>query len=351
MKKIGIAIIGGTGYGAGELLRLLINHPNVEVCSVVSSSKAGEKITSVHPQLAGFYDASFAKQVDLSKLSTYEKAVIITALPHGVSSSFIVGAFSELEKNNISLIDLSGDFRLQKSELRKEFYENSPAIEKISKNFIFGLPEINRDKIKSAKYIANPGCFALTSILALTPFSKMGVKASVAIDGKSGTSGGGKNPSPAFHHPTSNSNAFAYKVLCHRHEVEISEALASTNSGSHSFDLSFVPHVIPASRGIYITAHLFLDKKIADKDIFSAFKECYSDSPFIRLRSKPPQLFQVVGSNFCDIYITVRDKTVVVNAASDNLIKGMCGTAIQNLNLISGLDETTGLIKSGMGPV
>ena len=151
MKKIGITIIGGTGYGAGELLRLLISHPNAEVCSVVSSSKGGEKISSVHPQLAGFYDSTFDKDVDLSKLSKYEKAVIVTALPHGVSSSFIVDIFSELKKNNISLIDLSGDFRLEDSKLRKEFYENDPQIEEVSKDFVFGLPEINREKIKSVK--------------------------------------------------------------------------------------------------------------------------------------------------------------------------------------------------------
>ena len=223
MKKIGITIIGGTGYGAGELLRLLINHPNAEICSVVSSSKGGEKISSSHPQLAGFYDSTFDEKVDLSKLSSYEKAFIITALPHGVSSSFIVDIFPDLKKNNINLIDLSGDFRLEDSKLRKEFYENNPKIEEVAKNFVFGLPEINREKIKSASFIANPGCFALTSILALAPFAKMDIKASVAIDGKSGTSGGGRTLNQAFHHPTSNSNAFAYKVLCHRLEVEISQ--------------------------------------------------------------------------------------------------------------------------------
>ena len=346
MKKIGISIIGGTGFGAGELLRLLISHPEVEVSSVVSNSKAGERISSIHPHLAGFYDFNFSQKVDFEKLSSYEKPVIITALPHSVSSGFIVDALLGIEKYNISVIDLSGDFRLKDAKLREAFYANTPEIEKVSKNFVFGLPEINRKEIKGSRFISNPGCFALTSILALTPLAQFGIKANVAIDGKSGTSGGGRSLNQAFHHPTSNSNAFAYKVLAHRHEVEISEAL-----GEHCFELSFVPHVIPASRGIYITAHAFLDNKISDKDIFKAYRDFYSDSPFVRLRSKPPQLYQVVGSNFCDIFITVRNKTVVVNAASDNLIKGMCGTAIQNLNLISGLEETTGLVKAGMGPV
>ena len=349
MKKIGISIVGGAGYGAGELLRLLSFHPEVEVVSVISSSSAGQSISSIHPQLRGLYDFNFEKKIEISKLIKFEKAFIVTSLPHGVSAKFIYDIASDLKKNNINLIDMSGDFRLKDPALREAYYSNDERIDTLARGFVFGLPELNRAKIRSAQFISNPGCFALTSILALAPLAALKLNAKIAIDGKSGTSGAGRTTGEPFHHPIANSNAFAYKALTHRHEPEIAQALSEI--GGSRFSISFVPHVIPCSRGIYITAHVFLDTPVHLETMLEQYQKFYKDSPFVRIREKAPELHWVVGSNYCDINLCARGNILVVTAATDNLIKGMCGTAIQNINLISGCPEELGLKIPGMGPV
>jgi N-acetyl-gamma-glutamyl-phosphate reductase len=349
MAKIGVSIVGGTGYGAGELLRLLANHPEVEVASVISSSNAGQPISSVHQQLASIYDYNFEKSIDLKKLAAYKKGFVIAALPHGVSAKFISEILPEIKANKLHLVDLSGDFRLKDQGLRNSHYPNGKEVDLLSKNFVFGLPEINREKIANAQFVANPGCFALTSILALAPLASLNLNANIAIDGKSGSSGAGRSLGDSFHHPTANSNAFAYRVLSHRHEPEIAQGLNEV--GANKFDLSFVPHVIPCSRGIYITAHVFLDSAASIEAIYKLYKSFYRQSPFVRIREKPPELNNVIGSNYCDISMTVKGNILVVTAATDNLIKGMCGTAIQNINLMSEIAEDTGLKLAGMGPV
>lgn len=349
MSKIGVSIVGGTGYGAGELLRLLANHPNVEVVDVVSSSNSGQAVSSTHEHLKSIYDFNFVKSLDIGKLAKYKKGIIIACLPHGISSKFVTDIASEVKANRLALIDLSGDFRLKDPKQRDLYYSNSSEINSLASNFVFGLPEVNREKISSAQFVANPGCFALTSILALAPLASLKLKASIAIDGKSGSSGAGRTPSDSFHHPTTNSNAFAYKALTHRHEPEIAQALSEL--GGNKFNISFVPHVIPCSRGIYITAHVFLEATQGYETLQNLYRNFYKTSPFVRLREKPPELINVVGSNFCDISITFRDNIVIINAATDNLIKGMCGTAIQNINLMAGIAENTGLRLPGMGPI
>lgn len=342
MVNVGVSILGGTGYGAGELMRLLVHHPHVQVASVVSSSSAGQKVSDVHPHLRGFYDFAMKEQFAFEDLAAFEHQIVVLALPHGASHAAVSGLRSDARSTRLKIIDLSGDFRLQSKSARDKHYPAEG--EWISA--VYGIPEINREVIRSAQLVANPGCFASTCILAVRPLANLNIHQSIHFDGKSGSSGAGKTPQPAFHHPHCHSNSFAYKVLEHRHEPEIAEGLGVDAEG-----ISFVPHVIPAARGIYATACVTLHTAISQQDLEAEYARFYSRSPFIRLMSTPPDLHGVIGSNFCDIMVRVRDKTVIAMATLDNLIKGMCGSAVQNLNLLCGFEETVGLWYPSIGPV
>ncbi len=347
VSRIAVAILGGTGYGAGELLRLLTQHPDVDIVSVQSSSQSGNSVSSVHPNLHGILDARFEAEISFEKLRSYDQAFVFSALPHGVSAETLIPLVEKLETEpHIKLIDLSGEFRLQDENLRTEFYPTFKEKGLSFLKFVHGVSELFTGEIRSARLVANPGCFALTSILALAPFCKNSNAEHIAVDGKSGTSGAGRAPNSFFHHPEAHANTRAYKILEHRHEPEIRQALGSAPS------LSFVPHVIPASRGIFITAHVLLGEELAknlDQQTLDAwYRNFYADAPFVRLREESPQIANVIGSNFCDIHVVLRGRVLVAVSASDNLIKGMAGTAIQNMNLMAGIDQTTGLLSPGL---
>lgn len=348
-QGIGIGIIGGTGFGAGELLRLLTFRDDCEVISVVSSSKSGSNISEVHPQLMGAYSGTLELELDLSAFENFEHRVLFMALPHGVASSRISELLAEAEKHKVKIVDLSGDFRLQENAQADKHYPEAKPFRDAKSKFVYGVPELYRAAISKSDYVANSGCFAISGILAAAPLA-LNLKVNrVVIDGKSGTSGAGKTLSDAFHHPTAQANAFAYNVLTHRHEAEIAQGLG--NAKLDKFEISFVPHVIPCSRGIYATAHVFLDDELSAEDATKLYQDFYADSPFVRVRESAPHLNAVVGSNYCDISVFTRGKSVVATAALDNLIKGMCGTALQNMNLMCGLAETEGLLHPGLGPI
>jgi N-acetyl-gamma-glutamyl-phosphate reductase len=346
-SSLGVAILGGTGYGAAELLRLLSQHPRVDLVSIQSSSQSGKSISSVHPNLEGVIDGRFEDEISFEKLRAYDQAFIFSALPHGVSAEKLIPLCKQLEnETNIKLIDLSGEFRLHSEELRKQFYPTYLDKGLGFLSFVHGIPEINPDEIRSARMIANPGCFALTSILALAPFCHNSNSEHIVVDGKSGTSGAGRALNSFFHHPEAHANTRAYKILEHRHEPEIRQALGSETS------LSFVPHVVPASRGIFITTHVLLSEKVAEEldqqTIEKWYGDYYADAPFVRLREESPQVANVVGSNFCDIHLVKKGKCLVALSATDNLIKGMAGTAVQNMNLMAGISQETGLLAPGL---
>lgn len=348
MKDIGIGILGGTGVGAGELLRLLANHPNAKVVSVVSRSQAKKNLSLSHSHLNGFYNLSFDSELNYEELKKYDKKIIFCALPHGVSAEKIVEIESQ-NLDNLKIIDLSGDFRIKNEKIHREFYETSKYLPELRNQFVYGLSEKNKEDIINAKFIANPGCYATASILSVLPIINKEIEGEIIFDGKSGTSGGGRSLSEMFHHPYRNANMQAYKMLEHRHEPEIQEGLDDKDFSR--LKLKFVPHLIPISRGMIVTSYLSLKEEISTDDLIEIYNNFYKDSCFVRISKNSPELRNVVGGNFCDISITGRKNQVVVVSCIDNLVKGMAGQAIQNMNLMSGLEETTGLNFAGLGLV
>ena len=347
-KRIGVSIFGGTGYGAGELMRLLAGHPEAEVVSVISSSSAGKEVSAHHTHLKGFCDFPFSAELKTESLKGCAQKVVFFSLPHGASASTIGSLLPVLEGEKMKVIDLSGDFRLKDEELRKKHYGDDKGREELIGRFIFGLSELNREKIVKAQYLSNPGCLASACILAAAPLVAGRAAGDIVFDAKTGTSGAGRTPQANFHHPEVHTGAFAYKILEHRHEPEIAQALSET--GGRKVDISFVPHVIPLSRGIYATAYLTLVEKSSREELLDCYRRFYENCPFIRIRTTAPHLADVTGSNFCDITVVVRGKRVVAVAALDNLVKGMAGQAIQNMNLMCGLPEETGLLIPSLRP-
>ena len=349
MAKIGVSILGGSGYGAGELLRLLSLHEDCEVVSVVSSSSIGKEVTSLHPHLRGFYELRTTDGVDFEKLSSYKEQVIFSALPHGVSCKEIEKILLRKEAANVKFIDLSGDFRIGDIALHKEFYPDSGALFGRRSEFVYGLTEINKKRIQGAKLLANPGCYATCCILAAAPLVASSYVDSVIFDAKSGTSGGGRSPQSAFHHAHCHGNFSSYKALAHRHEPEILDALSLVSS--EKISTVFVPHLLPTVRGILVSAYFELNRKASFDEISSCYENFYGLSSFVRRRDTSVNLHDVIGTNFFDYSIALRNKQLVVTAVIDNLVKGMAGQAIQNMNLMCNVKETTALWQPSLGIV
>lgn len=347
-KKIALGLLGGTGYGAAELLKFLTQHPEIDVVSVVSSSQAGELLNEYHRGLKGFYEGlRFSESLDPAAFEGYPEKLIIAALPHGKSAEAIFQITQQAEFKQFKLIDLSGDFRLQNTEAVAAHYPDSLKVGELKAKFVYGLTEKNREQIKKARYIANPGCLASAAALALLPLMEPAFKARIVIDAKTGSSGAGRGLQESFHHPFRHSNLNAYKILEHRHEPEIREALGDV--GHQRLNTMFVPHVLPISRGILLTAYLQLPNKSSLSELQERYQSFYSSSPFVRLRSQAVDLNDVVGSNFCDISLHLRGPDLVVCSSLDNLVKGMAGQAIQNINLLCGLEETLGIWSPPLG--
>lgn len=338
-SSIGIAILGGTGYGAGELLRLLTQHPKATVVNVVSGSSGDELIAGTHSHLRGINNQHFDAELDLARLTPFKDKIVFSALPHGASAEAITAALDKAQGMDIRVIDLSADFRLKDTTLHNVVYGHDGA-GALRRDFVYGMPEIFRADIASARFIANPGCLATAAILAVAPIAN-DTRGTIVIDAKTGTSGAGKTPQPQFHHPARHASVAAYKMLEHRHEAEIRETLRVVHSSD--VEVMFVPHLIPVSRGIFVTAYLELPERITRERLCQRYREFYRHAPFVRLVPASPELSDVVGSNFCDISVACRGRQVVVMSALDNLVKGMAGQAMQNMNLMCGLTETTGL--------
>jgi len=345
-KDLGVVIIGATGYGAGELLRLLLNHSRAEVVGLISSSNAGACVGDAHPQLEGLYDLKLSSTIDFSLLSRYRRAVVFAGLPHGVSATAISGLLSDLPEDlkasdRFTLIDLSGDFRIKDLSVHEQFYSASSLFPEIRSEFVYGLSELNRKSIETARLISNPGCFATACILAAAPMVASGACSKIIFDAKTGISGAGRSVTEVTHFPSRYSNFSAYKVLEHRHEPEIVEGLSLAGSGH--LETTFIPHLLPVSRGIFVTAHMSLDRDVPQELLEQSYKGFYAGCPFVRVRSVSPEIGHVIGTNFFDVSVKVRGKDVVVMGALDNLVKGMAGQAIQNMNLACGLDQRDGL--------
>lgn len=351
MKKIGVAILGATGFGGGELLRLIANHPEISIVSATSTSQAGRAISQIHPHLNKIYDGSFSDQVDWQKLKEFKISCVISALPHGESASKIGALLGDKLTVEPIIIDLSGDLRIQDLSTHGAHYPHTPAYPELRSKFTYGIPELFKESIARSNFISNPGCLATVTVLALAPLaSNYGFSSSPICNLATGSSGAGKEPKASTHHPIRHSNYFSYKPLSHQHTPEIEQALSQV-CGS-PVRINFVPHSLPTSRGIFATIYCELPKEESKETLTKFFEEHYRQAPFVRvLKDSSVELENVIGTNFCDISIHCEGKLVVINAAIDNLIKGMAGQAIQNLNIRAGISETAGLWFGGLRPI
>jgi N-acetyl-gamma-glutamyl-phosphate reductase len=332
MLKVGI--IGASGYTGIELIRLLAAHPEAEIETITSRTYAGRKIAEVHPHLAGVLDLKF-ENVNAKDLAKKCDAVF-TAVPHGTAMEYV----PELIKGGAKVLDLSADYRLP----AKVFESVYGIRHKDPRKAVYGLTELHQE-VKDAEVVANPGCYPTGCVLAAAPLVAAGNVESVVFDCKSGISGAGAKPTETSHFPNLAENIIPYEITTHRHVPEIQQELDRYSK----VKVSFTPHVIPVIRGILTTAHVFVKKKMTEEEVRKTYEKFYRGKKFIRL-TDTPSLASVRGSNFCDIGLRVEknSKRVVVLSAIDNLVKGAGGQAIQNMNLMFGLDETAGLWSSGI---
>ena len=349
-KRFKAAIIGGSGYGGAEMARRLLMHPDVELVRVASIDHVGEPLGAVHPNLDGVTDLKFE---DLAPAEAARGCdVALLALPHKVTAAKV----PELIAAGVKIVDMSGDFRLRDAATYEKYYGAKHPHPELLGQFVYGLPELNREKIRAAKYVASPGCFATTIELALMPLARAGLldSAQIHITGITGSSGSGIAPSAGTHHPVRAVNLKPYKVLDHQHTPEILETLAAV--GASGVELAFVPVSAPLSRGILATSLVELPADTTAESLTTLYADAYAHEPFVRfVRDRPPEVAAVAGSNYAEVGFTLGapadgHRTLAIVSASDNLIKGGAGQAIQNMNLMLGLAETASLEDPGPWP-
>lgn len=336
-----VAVLGATGYAGCELVRLLCRHPGAEIKFISSESHAGSSLDLVHPQ---FYRA-FGLELQPLRLSAIPESVklVFCALPHGRPAELVPDLLAAGKR----VIDLSADFRLRDPALYETWYGRTHPAPGLLDKAIYGLPEINREAISGAELIANPGCYPTSVILALAPLAGSGLIDwhSVVIDSKSGVSGAGRTPRQPFHFPECTENLKAYRVADHQHTPEI-EQLLSHLSGD-AVTITFTPHLVPMVRGILSTIYLRLNRDFTPEQLDAVYRQFYDGHPFVRVLPPPrlPETRLVRGSNFCDLGIRFDQRTgrLVILSVIDNLVKGAAGQAVQNMNIMCGLPEETGL--------
>jgi len=348
-----IGIIGGSGYVGGELLRLLLLHPQTEVTMVTSRQSVGEFIFNVHPNLRGLTQLKFVPQ-DMAELQK-NCDLIFTATPHGGSVNLV----PKLLEAGLKVIDMSADFRLKNPADYEAYYGWKHAHPEILKEAAYGLPELHREEIKKAKIIACPGCMATTAILGLAPVVKAGLvdKDKIVVDLKVGSSGGGSKPSISSHHPERYSGVRPYKVSGHRHIAEVEQELNALTS--EPVKISFTPHAVNMVRGILATIHTFPKQAITNKDIWKTLRGQYEGEPFIRFVKYQKGPYQLpdpkvtMGTNYCDIGFEIDEHAnrLLIFSALDNMTKGASGQGVQCMNILMGIDETTGLKSTGFHPM
>ncbi len=340
---IKVSVIGATGYAGVELVRLLTSHPEVSITHLVSHSFSGKQLSDIYPSFKGT-QAHTLEDMDLKAIAQ-DSDCIFTSLPHGTSDDVI----AELYGYGKKVIDLSGDYRYDSAEVYEKWYGFPHAHPELLAQSVYGMPELHKEAIRTAKLIGNPGCYTTCSILALAPLVKNGVidTDSIIIDAKSGSTGAGRSISQGMHFCEVNESMKAYKVATHRHTSEIEQEL-SLLAGS-DIQLSFTPHLLPINRGILATSYASLKAPVTAEEVYALYNDFYQDQPFVVLH-KPgslPEIKFAVGSNFIHIGFVVdaRLKRIIVVSCIDNLVKGAAGQAIQNMNLMFGLDETAGLMQ------
>ncbi len=349
-KRYRAAVIGGSGYGGAEMIRRLLVHPDVELVRVASVDYVGEPLSAADPALEGLTDLRFEEIAPAEAARGMD--VVLLGLPHTVAAQKV----PELAAlPDVRVVDMSGDFRLKDAAAYEKWYAHRHPCPERLRDFVYGLPEQNREAIRRARFVASPGCFATTIELALLPLARRGLLEGVLhVQGITGSSGAGVAPSAGTHHPVRAGNLRTYKPLEHQHVPEITETL--TAAGGRDLALRFVPVSAPLARGILATAFLELPEEWTQERLVALYREAYQGEPFVRVpRKRLPEVAAVSGSNYAEVGVVAGPprggrRTVTAFGATDNLVKGGAGQAIQNMNLMLGLDEKTSLADPGPWP-
>lgn len=347
-EKIRVSVVGGSGYGGGEAIRLLLSHPHVELVQVTSESNAGKFVHSVHPNLRKRTDLKFVTVNGLEPVD-----LLFIALPHGVA----VGKIEQFASLAPRLIDLSSDFRLRDPGDYPKWYSHEHEAPQWLSKFVYGIPELHREQIREANYLAGAGCFATATILGLMPLFKHDLvdPNMIVVEGKVGSSAAGNKPSLASHHPERSGALRSYEPTGHRHTGEVEQELNFGRLPKAHLSATSTDAV----RGILATCHVFLKEDLQEKDIWKVYRQEYGNEPFVRIVKTKDGIYRypepkiVAGSNFCDIGFEKdeRSNRLVVMSAIDNLVKGTSGNGVQAMNVMYGWDETLGLEFPGLHPV
>jgi len=337
MIKTGI--IGATGYAGAELVRILLRHPEAELAAVGSVSFEGQPISAVYPALSEICDLTCVSANEVVAKSD----VIFAAVPYGLSQDIAATCIAQGKK----FIDLGADFRLEDPAEYEQWYGCEVTYPELHQQAVYGLPELFREEIKSASIVGNPGCYPTAVALGLAPALKNGLveTAGIVIDAKSGVTGAGRGLAQAYHFPDCNEHFLAYKVACHRHIPEMEQTLSQM--AKTAVTVTFVPHLLPVNRGILVTLYVKLKPQVILEAVREAYECVYQNERFVRLKPAGTgvNIHDVKGSNYCDIalYDDPRTGTLIVTSVIDNMVKGAAGQAVQNMNLICGLEEAVGL--------
>jgi len=349
-KRFRAAVMGGSGYGGAEMIRRLLLHPDVELARVASVDFIGEPLGAAHPSLEGRTDLVFQ---DLSPAAAAEGMdVMLLALPHKVTAHKVpeIAALP-----SVKIVDMSGDFRLQDPAAYEKYYGQRHPHPGLLPAFVYGLPELNRERIRKARFVASPGCFATSIELSLLPLARAGLLEGVVhVQGITGSSGSGVAAQATTHHPVRAGNLRAYKPLWHQHVPEVVETLSS--AGARDLELRFVPVSAPLVRGILATAFLELPEEWTEERLSALYRDAFAREPFVRVPARRlPEVAAVSGSNFAEVGVAAGPawrgrRTVTAFSAIDNLVKGGAGQAIQDMNVMLGLDERASLEDPGPWP-
>jgi N-acetyl-gamma-glutamyl-phosphate reductase len=334
---IRVAIIGASGYTGAESIEIILRHSKAELVYLSALPAECGAVEEVFPQFAGRCSLQI-EPLDFEKLSGLADAALC-CLPHKVSMEFV----PKLLAAGLKVIDFSADYRLKDVSVYEKFYNVKHTDIANLRTAVYGLPELFRQQIKGAKLIANPGCYPTSALLALAPLLKKGLieTDSIINNAVTGISGAGRNPSGKFHFPNMNENLFAYGIGSHRHMPEM-EQLASEIAGT-DVKILFQPHAGPFDRGILSTVYCQPKEKVTSEQLMKLYEDFYANEPFVQLRSDSPGVKDVAGTNYCHVFPTCTKGRIVVFSAIDNLVKGASGQAVQNMNIVFGLEETLGL--------
>jgi len=324
---INVGIVGATGYTGLELVKIILKHPHFHL-AYIANSEGNTTINTLHPSLNGVCEDE-VKKADVAEMAK-ECAVVFLAVPHKTAMAYV----KPLMELGVKVVDLSADYRLTQ-DVYEEFYVPHTDAKNLS-HVVYGLPEMFREELKSAKLVANPGCFPTSAILGLLPFIQKRIQNTpIIIDAKTGVSGAGKKLSDVTHFVNVNDNLFAYNPLMHRHAPEIAQKL-----GVDFDEVNFVPHLVPITRGMLSSIYIQVD---SDFDAEQLLQEYYKNEKNIRISKNPVDMKNVAGTNFCDIYVKQKNNILFISSAIDNLMRGASSQAVVNANLMMGLDENSGI--------